>query len=306
MRARESNETLPWLLAGAGVLAVAARSMPSPRSANADVVSEPFVPRVLFSKELPPEAIVEGIVTAGNQTFYLYRHPTRLERLERRLSERFFGQEIRGGVDGAPEGHLWNWQAQARSRNLILGMVGLSLVVGLLIAAGIDMYRRHRRVHRERGVAFGPRRPVVSGPVARPLPPKSAGALAEPAAVERASVPTAEHTGLAGSIGEIHLDSVLQVLAGIGKTGVVIVRGPRGDIEGRILLKAGRFSDAVTASGRRGLEALADLLSLQQGFFLLRELNPLERWTLQGRNATDVVGALLEAHRMLDERHGGG
>lgn len=107
---------------------------------------------------------------------------------------------------------------------------------------------------------------------------------------------------LAGSLSNIGLEAVLQVLAGIGKTGILIVKDGRGRGRGHISLRDGKLLEVV-AGNERGISAMVEILALEHGFFQLRDLNSVERLRLRFHEAVDLMGMLLDAHRVLDERN---
>lgn len=262
-----------------------------------------FAPRILFARQLPPDAIVEGILTKSDGALYLYRNPTRLERWERSISEKL-NISRPGGRNDAPAGHLWNWEAQQRARQMLWILIAIgsaALMAVWMIARGI---RRLLEGRRRSGTAFVRTRAyspagaamVYRAPMARPAPPPPAGAATPENGERRAD--------LTGSLSNIGLDAVLQVLAGIGKTGVLVIRDKEERVRGKISLKDGRLME-VSVGDERGVSAMVRILSMDAGFFHLRDLTSIERWRLRFHEATDLMALLLDAHRALDENAAG-
>lgn len=106
---------------------------------------------------------------------------------------------------------------------------------------------------------------------------------------------TAQSTAIAGSLGEIRLPSLLQVLDADGITGTLVVR--HGDRDGRLHIHAGAIRHA-TLGRARGVKALYRMMVLEEGRFeLFIPGRSPEYDTVDG----DLQKHLLEAMRQKDE-----
>ncbi len=106
---------------------------------------------------------------------------------------------------------------------------------------------------------------------------------------------TAQSTAIAGSLGEIRLASLLQVLDADGITGTLVVRQVDG--EGKLHIHAGRIRHA-TLGRVQGVKALYRMMVLEEGRFeLFIPGRSPEYDTVEG----DLSRHLLEAMRQKDE-----
>jgi pSer/pThr/pTyr-binding forkhead associated (FHA) protein len=105
----------------------------------------------------------------------------------------------------------------------------------------------------------------------------------------------AQSSAIAGSLSEIRLPSLLQVLDADGVTGTLVVR--QGEIEGKLHLDGGGIRHA-TLSRARGVKALYRMMVLEEGRFeLFIPGRSPEYETVEG----DLQTHLLEAMRQKDE-----
>ncbi len=267
-----------------------------PAAASAPAATEL---RVATADQLPPDAVIEGVAIRGRETVYLYRSPTRVENWERTVTRKL-GLPLGGGRDNAPPGYLWNVEAQERAQKMLWIAVGgaagllLAIIVAAWLVGRLVRSARARRIARSEPKAADP------PPLLRPSSPVISGS---PRGFANAASMSSDplDTKLKGSLSHIGLEAVLQVLAGVGKTGVLVVSDAKGRTVGRISLKEGQLLE-ITAGKEQGVAALAKILSLESGDFRLRDLTSMERWRLRGREKTDLIGLLLDAHRIMDER----
>jgi pSer/pThr/pTyr-binding forkhead associated (FHA) protein len=106
---------------------------------------------------------------------------------------------------------------------------------------------------------------------------------------------TAQSTAIAGTLGEIRLPSLLQVLDADGVTGTLVVR--QGETEGKLHIDRGSIRDA-TLGRARGVKALYRMMVLEEGRFeLFIPGRSPEYETVEG----DLQRHLLEAMRQKDE-----
>jgi hypothetical protein len=106
---------------------------------------------------------------------------------------------------------------------------------------------------------------------------------------------TAQSTAIAGTLREIRLPSLLQVLDADGVTGTLVVR--QGEGEGRLHLRGGAIRHA-TLGRARGVKALYRMMVLEDGRFeLFIPGRTPEYETVEG----DLQRHLLEAMRQKDE-----
>ena len=99
---------------------------------------------------------------------------------------------------------------------------------------------------------------------------------------------------LQGSLTELSLPDVIQVVSASGKTGAFHV--DRDDERGKIFLRNGRIVDAVVGS-LRGEHAVYEIASWSRGNFTFRSGDVSEETTIQASNAS----LMMEAARRLDE-----
>jgi len=99
---------------------------------------------------------------------------------------------------------------------------------------------------------------------------------------------------LQGSLAELSLPDVIQVVSASGKTGAFHV--DRDGERGKIFLRDGRIVDAVVGS-LRGEHAVYEIASWSRGNFTFKPGDACEETTIQASNAT----LMMEAARRLDE-----
>jgi hypothetical protein len=99
---------------------------------------------------------------------------------------------------------------------------------------------------------------------------------------------------LQGSLTELSLPDVIQVVSASGKTGAFHV--DRDDERGKIFLRDGRIVDAVVGS-LRGEHAVYEIASWSRGNFTFKPGDACEETTIQASNAS----LMMEAARRLDE-----
>jgi len=106
---------------------------------------------------------------------------------------------------------------------------------------------------------------------------------------------TAQSTAIAGTLGEIRLPSLLQVLDADSVTGTLVVR--HGDMEGKLHLQGGAIRHA-TLGRAGGVKALYRMMVFEEGHFeLFTPGRSPEYETVEG----DLQRHLLEAMRQKDE-----
>ncbi len=106
---------------------------------------------------------------------------------------------------------------------------------------------------------------------------------------------TAQSTAIAGSLGEIRLPSLLQVLDADSVTGTLVVR--HGELEGKLHLQGGAIRHA-TLGRAGGVKALYRMMVFEEGHFeLFTPGRSPEYETVEG----DLQRHLLEAMRQKDE-----
>lgn len=99
---------------------------------------------------------------------------------------------------------------------------------------------------------------------------------------------------LQGSLAELSLPDVIQVVSASGKTGAFHV--DRDNERGKIFLRNGRIVDAVVGS-LRGEHAVYEIASWSHGNFTFQAGDACEETTIQASNAS----LMMEAARRLDE-----
>ncbi len=298
-------QIIKWLALGLFCFqGAAAEKADDPSSAVSEDNMPAFISRIFVARQLPPDAIVEGILTKSSEVFYLYRHPTRLERWERYISDKLNLSRL-GGRDNAPEGHLWNWEAQQRARLMLWALIfsgSFLLVMVGIVARGIRCSREVWKAEEMAFVRTSVTRPASAAPVFSaalvhaPAPVQAAPARMEDTSADRA--PT--KADLTGSLSNIGLEAVLQVLASIGKTGILDIKDKQGQSCGQITLLEGKLMN-VSAGNEKGVAAMVKILSMDSGYFRLRDLTSVERWRLRFHQEADLMSVLLDAHRALDE-----
>lgn len=102
--------------------------------------------------------------------------------------------------------------------------------------------------------------------------------------------------GLSGTVRELPLSDLVEMIALGGKTGRLVIRDDRGDVLGEVVLNAGRLAHAISG-GLAAEKAFARLMGVTSGSFDFTLTGPPEGKSLD----IPAQSLLMDAMRRVDE-----